>query len=40
MSYQMLKVKKYMYPYFIIELEHLNEIDPKHKFFSKYPTME
>ncbi|CAD8115189.1 unnamed protein product [Paramecium sonneborni] len=39
MSYQMMKVKKYSYPYFVIELEHMNEINSQHKFFSRYPTM-
>ncbi|CAD8203797.1 unnamed protein product [Paramecium octaurelia] len=39
MSYQMMKVKRYSYPYFIIELEHMNEINTQHKFFNRYPTM-
>ncbi|CAD8092159.1 unnamed protein product [Paramecium primaurelia] len=38
-SYQMMKVKRYSYPYFIIELEHMNEITSQHKFYNKYPTM-
>ncbi|CAD8046089.1 unnamed protein product [Paramecium sonneborni] len=37
--YQQLKVKSFQYNYFILELDHIIEINSEHKNFQKYPSI-
>ncbi|CAD8137834.1 unnamed protein product [Paramecium pentaurelia] len=37
--YQQLKVKSYQYNYFILELDHITEINSENKYFNKYPSI-